>query len=158
MRPGLPRAVALLAVAGLTALFALTGGPRAPRQRRGGPPPPRLWQRDCAGKPHAPVGEVEIDVRARPSDDEAVLRADWTVGDLAEDGPASLELVLPEGAVLLDGDAVVALPGGLSRGASTWIVRFPPDRTLDAAVRLRVDTPEDTYRREFYVRLWEVPE
>jgi hypothetical protein len=158
MHKALPRAAALLAAAGLAALFALGAGADRPGYAvRGGPPPARTWRQDCAGKPLPAVGHVELTVADRPAFDEVVLRADWTAGSLALEGPASLELVLPEDAWLVDGEPRVALAPGFASGVSTWTVRFRADRTLDAAVRLEVERGDDVQRREFYARLWEVP-
>jgi len=159
VRRPLSRTAALLAACGLAALFAVGAG-AADRPRyavRGGPPPVRSFQRNCAGKPLPRVGHVEVSVAERPAFDEVVLRADWRAGPLLEDGPAWLDLVLPDGAWLVDGEMRVPLPEGLAAGASTWTVRFHADRTLDAAVRLAVETADRVQQREFYARLWEVP-
>lgn len=147
-----PLAVTLLATAGLALLFA--GGPpaRSPRTR-GGPAPVRTYARDCAGKPQAHHGTVEVAVVDRPAADTAVVRADWT--RRATDLPTTLELLLPEGAVLLEGVPWQTLSGDALAGACTFSVRFLTDRTSDVVVRLSAVEQGQSLTREAYARLWE---
>jgi hypothetical protein len=151
------RSLAAFAVLALAALPLLAADPAPAPRVRGGPPPKRVWQKNCAGKPAPAVGDVVLEVVERPSRDEAWVRADWTQGPLAQAGPVWLSLLLPDGAFLVVGALETRLPDGRARGTDAWLVRFPTDRTLDLAVRLRVDTEDGPALREFPVRLWEVP-
>jgi hypothetical protein len=149
------RSLVLLAtLAAATLPLVNPGAPPAPRVR-GGPPPPRPWQRDCAAKPFPPVGGLVLTIVDRPARDTAVVRADWSQGPLAEKGPVSLTVLLPDGAFLVEGVAEKRLPERLVHGADAWVIRFPTDRTSDLAVRLRVDTENGPETREFPLRLWE---
>lgn len=150
--------VSLLAVAAIAALPFVGAGRALRAPVRGGPPPVRAYQRDCAGKPTSAVGTLALEVVDRPTYDSAVVRADWIQGPLAEKGVVTLELVLPDGAFLEAGGERVELPKGLLRGSDGWRVRFPTDRTSDLGVRLKVESEDGVALREFVVRLWEVAE
>ncbi len=163
-RPPLPRIVPLLAVAaGLG--FLVAGAPEGARPGaaavRGGPPAPRAWRRDCAGKPASRLGALALEVVERPAADTALLRARWELGPEASGG-ARLSLLLPEAAALLEGSQALDLPPGPSAGSSTFLVRFPPDRTLDAAARLAGAQGDADGGAgpscEAYARLWEAPD
>lgn len=163
MTTALVRAASLIALAGLTGLFASGGsraaavhGPVASRPGlsvRGGPPPVRSHRRACAGKPLPALGTLSVAVTERPALDLAVVRASWERGP--QGTTARLLLVLPEGAELIEGDLEQRLPDGLGSGTSTFRVRFLPDRTSDVTVRLTADVEGRAVSREEYVRLWE---
>jgi hypothetical protein len=119
----------------------------------GGPPPVRTWQRACAGKPSVPVGHVTAAVVERPGSDEAVVRADWARGPVGQS--CRLELVLPEGASLVEGEEEQALRPDLAAGTSTWRVRFRTTVTSDLVVRMCAVVDDVHVGREAYVRLWE---
>jgi hypothetical protein len=119
----------------------------------GGPPPVRVWQRACAGKPAVPVGHVVASVVERPGSDEAVVRADWARGPVGQS--CRLELVLPEGASLVEGEEEQALQPDLVAGTSTWRVRFRTTVTSDLVVRMCAVVDDAHVGREAYVRLWE---
>lgn len=152
MRRPLFLAVALLCAAALALASVAGPGGRSPGAR-GGLPPSRAYARDCAGKPQAHHGTVEVAVVDRPAADTAVVRADWT--RRGTDLPTTLELLLPEGAVLLEGASWQALPGDLLAGACTFTVRFLTDRTSDVVVRLSAQQQGQSLTREAYARLWE---
>ena len=89
----------------------------------------------------------------RPEGDEAVVRVDWARGPFGD--ACRVELVLPQGATLLDGEAGFDLPEGLAAGAATWRVRFPRLCTSDLTVRLCAALEGASVSKETYVRLWE---
>jgi len=112
---------------------------------------PGDWQRDCQGKPSPPIGRVELRIAERLAPDRVVLEARWERGLDATEG--SVELLLPEGAWLLDG------PGARRRaekgrdGVCRWTVEHRVGESLDAVVRLRRDAGSRRRAREACVRL-----
>jgi len=134
-----------LLAAAFVAAVALTacGGDAAPG-RSTAPEPGR------AGKANRAVGTIAARVLERPSADRAVVEADWALASGAT--ACELELVLPEGALLVEGEPVVALPDEGS-GSTTWLVEFPTGRELDAVIRLCAHTPAGHRATEAYVRL-----
>jgi hypothetical protein len=149
MRARLPL---LLALTGLAAWgFVREARPGEPV--RGGPPVARTWQPLCAGKPAARIGDLVGLVVERPEGDEAVVRVDWARGPLGEG--CRVELVLPQGATLLDGEPGLDLPDGVLAGSTSWRVRFPRLCTSDLTVRMCAALDGAMVSKETYVRLWE---
>jgi hypothetical protein len=143
-------AVALLGVAALAALAA------APRPER--PATPRAPSAPLRRtKPPSPVGALALSVVDRPAPDRALLEARWRSADVA--APHDLELVLPESAFLVEGEAWLPLPAGAPEGTATWLVGLPTGDAGDAVVRLHApsvpSTPDDpgTAAVEAVVRL-----
>lgn len=112
---------------------------------------PGDWQRDCHGKPSPPIGEVEVRIVERLAPDRVVLEARWKPGRDETDG--TVELVLPEGAWLLDGPALRTRAEKGRDGVRRWTVEHRVGEPLDAVVRLRRDVGETRRAREACVRL-----
>jgi len=114
--------------------------PAAPGPRRG-----------CQGKPQPPIGRVEASVVARPAPDRAIIEAHWKRGRCA--GASALELVLPDGAWLVEGREIEALPPDLPGGVIRWRVGFREGEPLDAVLRLEGTTGAGSCSLETCVRL-----
>jgi len=106
-------------------------------------------------KPGSPVGQVRAAVVERPALDRARIEARWQGRGAAAN--CALELVLPAGVVILEGDRRADLGVGETAGDAAWLVSFPTGRTLDAVVRLcgQIDTGECS--AETTVRLVDAP-
>lgn len=149
LRPMILAGVLALLSAGAFLLLQPGAGPA----RRGGPPPARAWASACAGKPATPLGSLALAVVARPEGDEAWVQATWQRGPAGEG--LRVELVLPAGATLLEGEAWQALPEGVSGGTLSWRVRFATTCTSDLVARLHATLGGSPASREAVVRLWE---
>lgn len=114
-------------------------------------PTPDEWQRDCAGKPSPPIGEVTLRIVERLAPDRAVLEARWERGRDATEG--AVELILPEGAWLLEGRAAPVRAEKGRAGVCRWTVEHRVGEPLDAVVRLRRDLGQRRRAREACVRL-----
>jgi len=103
------------------------------------------------GKPNAAVGALEIAIVERPSSDRARVRATWR----SADGVAGceLQLRLPDGAVMIEGERSYALGPDEREGVREWLVEFPTGMVLDATVRLCGDAGAGLRLCESYVRL-----
>ncbi|MFM8979914.1 MAG: hypothetical protein ACKOSS_05570 [Planctomycetia bacterium] len=158
MRNDLPRPVVLSVLLALLAGVAFLGA-QAPQRSaaattvRGGPPPARAWASACAGKPALPIGGLALAVVSRPTGDEAWVQASWQRGPAGES--PRVELVLPQGATLLDGEPWQALPEGVASGTLAWRVRFATTCTSDLVARLHASLGSTPASREAVVRLWE---
>jgi hypothetical protein len=119
----------------------------APAPVRGAPD---AWIR---GKPNPLLGQVEAGVVDRPAADRARIRARYT--RLAGTPSCRIELVLPDGVLLREGEADMPLPADAQQGEAQWVVELPSGRTLDAVVRLRAEGPRGTLACEVPVRLVE---
>lgn len=121
----------------------------------GGPSPeaksPASCVRDGSGKPVPPIGRVELVVVDRPSHDRVVLEARWMRGERG--WGREVELVLPEGAWLVEGQSSKALAPERAEGVLRWTVGFRTGEPLDAVVRLRARAGHGPCAREASVRL-----
>lgn len=112
---------------------------------------PGDWVRSCRGKPSPPIGDVEVRIVERLAPDRVVLEARWDGGRDATEG--TVELVLPEGAWVLDGPASRLRAQKSRAGVCRWTVEHRTGEALDAVVRLRRDVGERHRAREACVRL-----
>ena len=85
-------------------------------------------------KPNAMVGSLDVAIVERPARDRARIRASWRRADGVEG--CQLQLHLPRGAVLVDGDETYMLAPEEAAGVREWVVEFPTGAPLDATVRL----------------------
>jgi len=102
-------------------------------------------------KPRPGVGRLSLEVVERPSTGRAVLEARWSLASGA--GDAALDLLLPEGADLVEGERRTALPSGLREGTVRWAVEHATDGTLDVAARLAAGVGKTRRSLEAYARL-----
>jgi hypothetical protein len=112
----------------------------------GTPAPARL------GKARIPAGRVEARIVERPATDRAVVEASWSRG---EGESLRLEVVLPSGSHLVEGDARIPLDAASPGGAARWEVGFPTGSPLDLVVRLSARVGETEQVVETAVRLTE---
>lgn len=85
------------------------------------------------GKPNPALGALVLEVLERPSPDRAVVRGRWARAEGARG--CSLDLILPRGATLLEGQAHVDIADDAIAGEATWLLDFPTDRDLDLVAR-----------------------
>ena len=113
-------------------------------------PPPVRW---TSAKPNTAVGSLEVAVVERTGPDRVRIEARW------ESRPGlsncALQLVLPEGAFLLDGERLRPLSAEETTGVQRWHVQFPTGAPLDAVLRYCAETPEGLRATEVAVRLTE---
>jgi hypothetical protein len=109
---------------------------------------PVVWQ---ASKPSPTLGRIEAAVVERPSPDRATLEARWSAHPGL--GTCELEIVLPEGVFLVEGESSTPLPEGALEGTARWLVEFPVGRDLDAVVRFCGHTPLGPRSADVAVRL-----
>jgi len=144
MEPGAPLlrtlGPALLAVA-----FLATAG----CGERPAPPAPAGPDDVVAAKPNPFLGGLQAQVVARESAEEATIVA--RLRPAAEAQACQVDLILPEGASLVEGEPTVRGEGPEIQ--ATWRVRFPLGRTLDAVVRACGDTPNGMQAMEVSLRL-----
>ena len=86
------------------------------------------------GKPRPSLGRIEGEIFERPSPDRAWIRATWHRAPQAQS--CALELVLPEGATLLEGPATLPIDADADHGDVQWLVTFPVDQAATATIRL----------------------
>jgi hypothetical protein len=107
------------------------------------------------------VGQMRAAVVDRPAPDRAWIEAEWTARPHAAHeaegapGACALEIALPEGVFLLEGDFRTPLASDEPSGSQRWLVGFPTGRALDAVLRYCVDTPQGPRAAEVAVRLTE---
>ena len=124
------------------------GGEAPPAQ-----PTPVRWQ---ASKHLSAVGQVRAAVIERPAPDRAWIEAQWEARAHQEGLPphdCALEIAVPEGVTVLEGEAAVALDGKEATGSYRWLVAFPLDRPLDAVLRYCAHTEAGPRAAEVAVRL-----
>lgn len=114
-------------------------------------PRPGDWQRNCRGKPSPPIGDVELVIVERLSPDRLILEARWGKGRDETEG--TVELVLPDGAWVLEGPDRHVRARKRTAGVSRWIVEHRVGEPLDAVARLRRDVGGRRRAREACVRL-----
>ena len=85
------------------------------------------------GKPNPALGALVLEVTERPSPDRAVVRARWARAEGAHG--CSLDLLVPEGATLLEGKPQVVIGDDEVAGEASWLLDFPTDRDLDLVAR-----------------------
>lgn len=112
---------------------------------------PGDWQRDCHGKPSPPIGAVELRIVERLAPDRVVLEARWERGRDATEG--TVELILPDGAWVLEGPELRTRAQKGRDGVRRWTVEHRVGEPLDAVARLRRDVGERHRAREACVRL-----
>ncbi len=103
------------------------------------------------GKPNAFVGSLDAAIVERPTRDRARIRATWRRAAGVEG--CELQLHLPHGVLLLEGEAVHVLTPDELEGERTWLVAFPTGAVLDATVRLCGDAGRGVRICDSYVRL-----
>lgn len=109
---------------------------------------PVVWMQ---AKP-SPLGTLTAAVTQRPAPDRVVLEARWGRGDVS--GACLVEVLLPVGVLLVEGDARHALDPDAESGGRVWVLDVPQDgRELDAVVRYCVETVEGLRAMECAVRL-----
>jgi hypothetical protein len=104
-----------------------------------------------ASKPDARIGRVFAAVIERPAADRALISARWETRSAARS--CALELLVPAGVVLLDGEQSRPIPMDETSGSVTWLVEFPTGRVLDAVLRLCAQTTDGLRAAETSVRL-----
>jgi hypothetical protein len=136
----------LLALAGLLAACGADAeSPAAPT--------PTTWQIDCAGKPSPPIGDVTLEVVERLGPDRVVVEARWTGAPEGVEG--RVELILPEGAWVVQGPRLSERASTRKPGVRRWTIGHRIGERLDAVARLRADTSTRRRAREVCVRLTE---
>ncbi len=108
-------------------------------------------------KPTSPVGRVRAAVVERPARDRARIEARWQNRTAAEN--CALELVVPPGVIVLEGERRTALQVGETAGTATWLVEFPvggAGHALDAVVRFCAQTEAGLRAAETTVRLVDI--
>lgn len=130
-----------LAVA--VALLASCGEPAAPRAD--------VQPQWHAAKPSPLVGGLRAAVIERTGPDRALIEARWERRAVAEG--CALEMVLPEGALLIEGARMRPLMAAESAGTERWHVQFPLGAPLDAVVRYCAEVDGALRACEVAVRL-----
>lgn len=99
-----------------------------------------------------PIGSLKAAVTNRPAPDRVVLQANWARGTVS--GACLLELVLPDGVLVVNGDARRELSPEAESGGQVWWLEVPQDgRELDALVRYCVETEDGIRATECAVRI-----
>ncbi|MGI9556384.1 MAG: hypothetical protein ACR2N5_00420, partial [Solirubrobacterales bacterium] len=115
----IPTSVLALALLGLLAAC----GDAPPSEAAGTAATPVRW---LASKPSSAVGRVRAAVVERPAPDRAWIEAEWVANPDAHDHEwnhdCRLQIALPDGAFLLEGDTDVALDDLLASGQQRWLV------------------------------------
>jgi hypothetical protein len=106
-------------------------------------------------KPGARIGSVRAAVVERPGPGRALIEARWE--NRSGGANCALELVVPDGVVVLEGERVVPLPFDDDAGAISWLVEFPSGRALDAVLRLCAESDDGMRATETSVRLTDAP-
>lgn len=106
-------------------------------------------------KPVPRIGSVRAAVIERPGPGRARIEARWE--NRSEGATCALELVVPDGVVVLEGERVTPLPYDVTTGAVVWLVEFPSGRALDAVLRLCAEGDDGTRATETSVRLTDAP-
>ncbi len=106
------------------------------------------WRQSKRG---AAIGRVRAAVVERPAPDRALIEARWENRSGAEN--CALELVVPEGVVVLEGERRMPISPEETAGAATWLVEFPTGREADAVLRFCAETEDGLRAAETSVRL-----
>ena len=103
------------------------------------------------GKPTPGLGRLEATITERLAVGRVRIQARVQVHPEVRTG-CRLELVVPEGCDLLEGQRVEDVPGdeGIAR---SWTVQFPTNRTLDAVVRYCADVGDAVHATEVALRV-----
>ena len=105
-------------------------------------------------KPGSRVGAVRAAIVERPSPDRARIEVQWEAGPHdGHEGECELRLLLPEGALLLEGESLRRLASDEPLGRHEWLVEFPLGRALDAVVTYCAETEAGPRAAEVTVRL-----
>lgn len=102
-------------------------------------------------KPRPELGVIRARILARPGADRCEVEATWQRHDPA--AACELHLVLPEGATVLEGDVITALPAAVRTGSARWLIDFPTTAPLTLTVRLCGETPRGERVTECYLPL-----
>ncbi len=129
-------------------LIACLAGPLA---ACGGETPAPFEPEWRESKPGAALGRIRAAIVERPGPDRAVIEARWENRSGAEG--CALELVVPEGVMVLEGERMTPLAADEPAGSATWLVEFPSGRALDAVLRLCRETEHGLQAAETSVRL-----
>jgi hypothetical protein len=133
----------LLLLLGAACLLPACGGPEAPASVQ--------WMES---KPNPIVGSLRVAVVERLGPDRVRVEAHW-VGIADREGCA-VDLGLPAGVIVLEGDERLDLAASAPSGETSWILEYPLDLgPLDAVVRYCVQTPEGVRAAQCAVRLTE---
>ncbi len=116
-------------------------------------PPAKVQWRES--KPNSHVGRIRAAVIERPAPDRALIEAHWENRSGSDN--CAVELVVPEGVVLLSGERRMELPGEDASGSATWMVEFPSGRALDAVLRFCAQTDDGLRAAETTIRLINAP-
>lgn len=84
-------------------------------------------------KPNPSIGRLEAAVVARDASDRARVEARWTRSGAV--AGCSLEIVLPDGVRLLEGQRLVGVDPDEFAGSGAWLLDHDRDRPLDIVVR-----------------------
>ena len=106
-------------------------------------------------KPDGRIGRLRAAIIERPAPDRALIEARWENHSGAAN--CALELVLPDGVVVLEGQARTAIPAEDTAGSATWLVEFPTGREADAVLRFCAETQDGMRAAETSVRLSDMP-
>ena len=136
---------ACLALLGALLLLAACGGDEPVAQ-------PVRWSES---KVAPRVGRVRAAVTERPSADRARIEARWENRSASD--TCALELIVPDGVVVLEGERRTPLGAEDAAGSATWLVEFPTGRALDAVLRFCAETEEGLRATETSVRLTDGP-
>lgn len=112
------------------------------------PPGEVQW---IAAKPSSIVGSLRAAVVERTGPDRVVIEARWESRAVAEN--CALEIVLPEGAMLIEGQRLRPLMADEDAGLQRWHVQYPLGAPLDAVLRYCAETAEGLRACEVAVRL-----
>lgn len=139
------RNLSLLAVCCALVLAPACGGERAE-------PFKVAWRES---KPSPRIGRVRAAVVERPAPDRARIEARWENRSGSEN--CALELLVPAGVVVLEGERRTPIAGEDAAGSMTWLVEFPTGRAADAVLRFCVETEDGLRAAETSVRLSDAP-
>ena len=102
-------------------------------------------------KPGRVAARLEAAVTERPAPDRVRVDARWVAGTL--EGACTLDIGLPAGVLIVEGEERLDLDAD-DPGSASWVLEFPRDgRDLDAVVRYCVDTPDGLRAAHVAVRL-----
>jgi len=106
-------------------------------------------------KPDAHVGRLRAAVIERPAPDRARIEARWENHSSATN--CALDLIVPDGVVVLEGESHTPLATEDAAGTATWLVEFPTGHAADAVLRFCAETEDGLRAAETSVRLVDAP-
>lgn len=107
--------------------------------------------RSASGKPRPALGSIAAEIVDRPAADRARVRGWWLLA--SEAAACRVDVVLPKGAILVQGKPTLLEEAGTEGGSAEWLVEFPLGEDLDLVLRLCGETSSGTEAVEATVRL-----